>query len=214
MTKFRKYTDQDIVRLPISPDMKTNPFVMGCCSCGAAHKAYFNYTNDKLYVRMVPDAEWTEVFRTDDAAKEPEIFLTDSEVKPMRNSRRRFNDDSDFETVYDEFSGEYKKILRDGRSLHVSLEMKDALRRDDQAAREAKIADAMPRPRLQCAAAAPAPIRTSWVSGPPPTRMQRTSPAIDMPMPPARTRPKIRGPVWALATTPSTAPDGAVAGRR
>jgi hypothetical protein len=85
MTKFRKYTDQDIVRLPISPDMKTNPFVMGCCSCGAAHKAYFNYTNDKLYVRMVPDAEWTEVFRTDDAAKEPEIFLTDSEVKPMRN---------------------------------------------------------------------------------------------------------------------------------
>jgi hypothetical protein len=122
--------------------MKTNPFIMGCCSCGAAHKA-FDYKDHKLFVRMVPDAEWTKVFRTDDVAREPEIFLADSEVKPMRNSRRRFNDDSDFETVYDEFSGEYKKILRDGHSLYVSLEMKDALRRDDQAARDAKIAEAI-----------------------------------------------------------------------
>jgi hypothetical protein len=53
----------------------------------------------------------------------------------MRNApRRRFDDDDDFETVIG-YDGKPCRILKDGHSLHVSMEMRDSLRRNDQTAR-------------------------------------------------------------------------------
>jgi hypothetical protein len=67
-----------------------------------------------------------------------ETFITDSE-DPMRNARR-FDDDDDFEIVTG-YDGKPARILKDGRSVHVSLAMRDSLRRSD--AEAARIAEAV-----------------------------------------------------------------------
>jgi hypothetical protein len=74
------------------------------------------------------------------APRSVERRFTDSEANSMRNSqRRRFNDDDDFETIIG-YDGKPVRILKDGRSVHVSLEIRDSLRRDDEAKRIAAIA--------------------------------------------------------------------------
>jgi hypothetical protein len=112
-------------------------YEMICCDCQLAHKIFNEITRDGVQLRVYRDETETQRLRqlrdgrfTADSASSPSGPGKVNTMTRSRSRRRVEDDDSIFETVYDE-DGTSHRIIRDGATLRVPMSMRDS-RRDSR----------------------------------------------------------------------------------
>jgi hypothetical protein len=67
-----------VVKLPLSPDLRSGPFFgMVCCDCNLYHRFYFKLKDGQVYMRGDRDDKQTELLRSEDAkfTKDGDVVL-------------------------------------------------------------------------------------------------------------------------------------------